>query len=327
MTDGAAYPWPVQPSPTPSDASEGGDLESLPAPRPPAPRPSAPSAAPAASPPPSAAPDSRGPASAGHGRGLRRDVELLEALASDEARANGGGLGVVKIAQLVGRDKGQVSRALRSLAEDGIVERDPLTLEYRVGWRLFSLAGRTYEQRLFRVAQPLVQGLAVDLEETAHLCVLRDRQVLTLLALGALLSRPRLGGAVGAGRLHLLGARAAGGRHPGRAVRALRYRAGPLPGRPASPVHTLPQLWAELQVVRRRGWAEEHEEFEPGLVGVSAPVRDFRGRVIAAVNVSGPSERLGPRLTEAGQATARTAAELSTQLGWLPDDRRTTYTR
>ncbi|MEY9949932.1 IclR family KDG regulon transcriptional repressor [Kitasatospora sp. GAS1066B] len=332
MTDGAAYPWPVQPSPTPSDASEGGDLESLPAPRPPAPRPSAPSAAPspspAASPPPSAAPDSRGPASAGHGRGLRRDVELLEALASDEARANGGGLGVVKIAQLVGRDKGQVSRALRSLAEDGIVERDPLTLEYRVGWRLFSLAGRTYEQRLFRVAQPLVQGLAVDLEETAHLCVLRDRQVLTLLSLSGHSYRAHdwegqwvPAACTSSGRALLVDAT------PDELF--VRFGTEPdlSPGRPASPVHTLPQLWAELQVVRRRGWAEEHEEFEPGLVGVSAPVRDFRGRVIAAVNVSGPSERLGPRLTEAGQATARTAAELSTQLGWLPDDRRTTYTR
>jgi IclR family transcriptional regulator, KDG regulon repressor len=267
-------------------------------------------------------PDPRGPLSAGRGRGLRRDVELLEVLASEEARSNGGGLGVVKIAQLVGRDKGQVSRALRALAEDGIVERDPGTLEYRVGWRLFSLVGRTYEQRLFRQARPLVQNLAVDLEETAHLCVLRDRQVLTLLSLsghsyrahdweGQWVPAP----CTSSGRALLVDAT------PDELYVRFGAQSDLSPGRPASPVHTLPQLWAEIQAVRRRGWAEEREEFEPGLVGVSAPVRDFRGRVVAAVNVSGPVERLGPRMTEAGRATARTAFWLSTYLGWAPTER------
>lgn len=264
-------------------------------------------------------PDPRGPLSDGRGRGLRRDVELLEALASDEARANGGGLGVVRIAQIVGRDKGQVSRALRALADEGIVERDPGTLEYRVGWRLFSLVGRTYEQRLLRLAQPLVQGLAVDLEETAHLCVLHDRQVLTLLSLSGHSYRAHdwegqwvPAACTSSGRALLVDAT------PDELY--VRFGAEPdlSPERPTSPVHTLPQLWAEIQAVRRRGWAEEHEEFEPGLVGVSAPVRDFRGRVIAAINVSGPVERLGTRTAEAGRATARTALRLSIQLGWVP---------
>ncbi|MEV7324627.1 IclR family transcriptional regulator [Streptomyces sp. NPDC093970] len=264
-------------------------------------------------------PDPRGPAADGRGRGLRRDLELLEALASDEARANGGGLGVVRIAQIVGRDKGQVSRSLRALADDGVVERDPGTLEYRIGWRLFSLVGRTYEQRLFRKAQPLVQHLAVDLEETAHLCVLRDRQVLTLLSLSGHSYRAHdwegqwvPAACTSSGRALLVDAT------PDELY--VRFGAAPdlEPKRPASRVHTLPELWAELQAVRRRGWAEEHEEFEPGLVGVSAPVRDFRGRVIAAINVSGPVARLGPRTTDAGRATARTAVRLSVQLGWVP---------
>ncbi|MET8783579.1 IclR family transcriptional regulator [Streptomyces sp. NPDC049097] len=264
-------------------------------------------------------PDPRGPVSDGRGRGLRRDLELLEALASDEARANGGGLGVVRIAQIVGRDKGQISRALRALADEGVVERDPGTLEYRVGWRLFSLVGRTYEQRLFRQAQPLVQHLAVDLEETAHLCVLRDRQVLTLLSLSGHSYRAHdwegqwvPAACTSSGRALLVDAT------PDELYVRFGAESDLAPERPTSRVHTLPELWAELQAVRRRGWAEEHEEFEPGLVGVSAPVRDFRGRVIAAVNVSGPVERLGRRTAEAGRATARTALRLSIQLGWVP---------
>ena len=42
---------------------------------------------------------------------------------------------------------------------------------------------------------------------------------------------------------------------------------------------------------RRRGWAESMGEREAGVASVSAPVID-RGRVVAAVSVSGPIERL-----------------------------------
>ncbi|MDV3127170.1 IclR family transcriptional regulator [Mycobacterium sp. 21AC1] len=50
-----------------------------------------------------------------------------------------------------------------------------------------------------------------------------------------------------------------------------------------------------LADVRRRGWAQSAAEREPGVASVSAPVRDGRGAVIAAVSVSGPIDRMGRR--------------------------------
>jgi DNA-binding IclR family transcriptional regulator len=47
-----------------------------------------------------------------------------------------------------------------------------------------------------------------------------------------------------------------------------------------------------LAAVRRRGWAHSVGEREPGVASVSAPVRSPSGKVIAAVSVSGPIERL-----------------------------------
>jgi len=47
-----------------------------------------------------------------------------------------------------------------------------------------------------------------------------------------------------------------------------------------------------LAAVRRRGWAQSVGEREPGVASVSAPVRGPAGRVVAAVGVSGPIERL-----------------------------------
>ena len=50
-----------------------------------------------------------------------------------------------------------------------------------------------------------------------------------------------------------------------------------------------------LAEVRRRGWASSVAEREPGVASVSAPVRDRQGRVIGAISISGPIERLGRR--------------------------------
>lgn len=50
-----------------------------------------------------------------------------------------------------------------------------------------------------------------------------------------------------------------------------------------------PRVLAE---VRRRGWAASVGEREAGVASVSAPVRSPGGKVIAAVSVSGPLERL-----------------------------------
>jgi DNA-binding IclR family transcriptional regulator len=49
---------------------------------------------------------------------------------------------------------------------------------------------------------------------------------------------------------------------------------------------------ASLAQVRRRGWAASVAEREAGVASVSAPVRGQGSRVVAAISVSGPIERL-----------------------------------
>lgn len=47
-----------------------------------------------------------------------------------------------------------------------------------------------------------------------------------------------------------------------------------------------------LSAVRRRGWAQSVGERESGVASVSAPVRGPDGRVIAALSISGPIDRM-----------------------------------
>jgi DNA-binding IclR family transcriptional regulator len=83
-------------------------------------------------------------------------------------------------------------------------------------------------------------------------------------------------------------------------------------------VTDLASLLAEIGRIRERGYATVDEEFEAGVVGVSAPVYDFRRQIIAAINISAPKARLGRHLDEAGRLAARAATELSTYLGAPP---------
>jgi len=124
--------------------------------------------------------------------GLERGLAVLEALASGESSRRGG-LGVVRLAELVGSDKSQTSRTLVTLAEHGLVERDPDTLAYRVGWQVYALAARAASRACSPPAPRLLRGLVRDLGESAHLSVRQGASVLTL-ALGVARQRdPRTG--------------------------------------------------------------------------------------------------------------------------------------
>ena len=112
---------------------------------------------------------------------LRRGTEILIALGSDEAVEHGG-LGVVRIAELVGREKSQVSRALSALAANGMVDRDPASRAYRPGLAAVC-AGRTLgPPAADLVGRPGPAGLVAESGETAHLSVLQGGEVMTLLS-------------------------------------------------------------------------------------------------------------------------------------------------
>lgn len=70
------------------------------------------------------------------------------------------------------------------------------------------------------------------------------------------------------------------------------------------------RLRAEINRIRKQGWAMVDQELELGLRSIAAPIRDSRGRTIAAVNVSASAtqgsaaevrERLLPALLETAE--------------------------
>jgi IclR family transcriptional regulator, KDG regulon repressor len=249
------------------------------------------------------------------GTGLERDLLLLEHVAAAEARGEGG-LGVTRLAGLTGRDKSFVSRAMRRLSDAGLIERDAASREYRVGWGLFAMAARVSEGRLMRLAPPVMAGLCQAIGETVHLCILRGSEVMTIhtespghgFRASGWLGVPVPAWSTSAGRALLFDASPA--------ELARRFGHAPFPAPPDARVQDRVTLAAVIAEARLRGFVAVDEEFEAGVAGVSAPIRDFSGRVVAAINVSAPADRFRPVLQDVGAQTCVAASEIAASIGW-----------
>ncbi|SEE17682.1 IclR family transcriptional regulator [Ruania alba] len=246
--------------------------------------------------------------------GLRRDVDLLRALASPEAR-RAGGLGVSRLAEITGREKSQVSRALRALATVGLVARDPENRRYQIGWQLFALTAGSEEMHMLEEARGPMDDLLTQIDESVHLCVLHGTDVMTLVT-----QFPHGRRAPGLTAPVVPAHRTSAGRvlcsdHTEKQL-ALRFADVDLASEHRiSRVHSMSDLSAEVARIRQQGYATVDEEWEIGLVGASAPVRNGTGHVVAALNVSARKERVAD-LDALGRTTARAATALSHALGW-----------
>lgn len=195
-------------------------------------------------------------------------MEVLRELASEECLRRGG-LGVVRIAVRLGREKSQVSRALRALQGEGLVQRDPRTRTYQLGWGLYTLAARGIETRLVRTAATHLHRLADEQQADVRLCVLVGGQVLTLISLP----------------IEWAGGAEAPTRTPCGAVLTLDWPDAALGDLVADggPAHT--GLLDSRGQARVRGYVQFPEtDTEPARY--AAPVRDFRGVVLAAIQLT-----------------------------------------
>jgi DNA-binding IclR family transcriptional regulator len=251
---------------------------------------------------------------------IRRGVETLLSLSSEQAIAEGG-LGVTKIAELLGREKSQVSRALSTLAEYGLVDRDPDTLAYRLGWRIFAMANLAGERRLLDYAQPQLSRLVSEFGERAYLSVLQGSDTITILSHQA----PRAVQAVGwVGRTTPAYCTSVGKAllfDHSRAELKLVFEGVEFEPLAVNTARGLDDLEAMIVAARANGYATADEEMEPGLVSVAAPIRDPQGRIVAALNVSAPKYRLAAGFDRLGAALVTAAGELGAALaGERPAD-------
>jgi DNA-binding IclR family transcriptional regulator len=75
---------------------------------------------------------------------------------------------------------------------------------------------------------------------------------------------------------------------------------------------------SRLRAARARGYSIVDEEAEPGLYSLAVPIRDFKGDVVAALQVVGAKTRLQPRLEACATALVSWGRWLESMLGQVP---------
>lgn len=241
---------------------------------------------------------------------IDRSLALLDRLAEEE-----GGLTLLELSERLVLHKSTVHRLLMVLERHRVVEKR--NGRYGLGLKLFELGSRAASHvRLGPRARPYLERLAVEIGETAHLCVLDDDEVFYLEKVEPTRSirvptsvgrrNPAHCTAVGKAMLAFL---------PPRRLEALVRRRG-LRAFTRNTRTNLRDLRRDLALVRERGYAVDSEEIEEGLVCIGAPVRDHTGEVVAALSIAGPAFRLTRRkVPGSARIVLRVAGELSASLG------------
>jgi len=247
-------------------------------------------------------------------------MALLRAL-SDVERETGEGLGVMQLAATTGRDKSQVSRALHALEKVGVVERDAISLRYRLGYGLYVLATRGIDRQLITVASPFLAAAAEELHETVHLCTLAGVGVLTIETVAPPEHEFRASGWVGQtvpaqhcaiGRV-LLGDATRDFVHQRFAT--TRFRSDS----PSQLITSVRDFWTEIERARDQGFTTEVEELEAGIVGAAATIRNERGRIVPAMCTVAPKDRRIDELDVLAAVMVQATNDVSMALGWQPE--------
>jgi len=228
---------------------------------------------------------------------VRNAARLLKVFRSREAD-----LGVSELARRLGLGKSTVHRMLTTLVAEGLIEQNPRTGGYRLGIVMFELGEAVrVHMDLHAAVGPVLDGhevVYVDRLESAH-----------SLRLFTETGRRVPVHCTSSGKVLLA--------YLPEARRQAVLRTAPLTALTPHSITSRSQLEAELDRVRRRGWADAVNEREIGVASIAAPVRDVSGEVVAAISIGVPLarcsvmalRRLAPVIMEAAEAASR-------RLGW-----------
>ena len=243
---------------------------------------------------------------------VERALDILEYLA---------GAGTATLADIV-RDRGLPKSTafvlLVTLRDRGYVIHNAEG-RYQLGLRLVNLGHSAVERiDITEVSQPVMSRLAADIKETVHLGVLSGTSVVQVGKAESPLAvkltsyigqlRPLHSTAMGKTLLAFLPAD----------EREDLLRRITLARKTPRTITRPEVLRQELDEVCARGYAVDDEETNMGVRCVGAPIRNYTGRVVAALSVSGPAERIPlSRVPEVAQKVMAGAQEISRALGYL----------
>ncbi len=241
-----------------------------------------------------------------------RSFDILEALSRSSGR-----MSLAELSVRVGLNLSTCHHLVATIARRGYISQDRATRQYSLGNRIFELSdARTRQIDLHDLAMPFLDRLRRETGEAIQLAVIEGADLVTIakvashhaVRVDSALSTANAAHATAVGKAILAWL-------PEGEIDAILHAKGQACFTP----HTIPTraaLIEALRLVRRHGYAEDREEFQPNVYGAGAAIRSHKGTVVGALGVSLPMMRAtADAMAATRRAVMDAAADLSRALG------------
>lgn len=228
-------------------------------------------------------------------------------------------LGVTKIAELIDVNKSSAYRLLSTLEQHDYVRRNPETKKYKLGLVFLKYYSNIIsDMNLTHIARPFLEKLVADTGESAHLCVLSKNNTAIFIdnisSPGKININVRIGSeeefycsAVGKNLVAFMPPEKLN-----KLLENIEFKQHTL-----RTITSKNVLLEQLEKIRLQGFALDDEEIFTGVRCVVAPIRDYKGNVIASIGISGSANRIEiSNIEEYAQAVMAAAKDISEKLGF-----------
>lgn len=224
---------------------------------------------------------------------------------------------VSKLAIELGLSKSTVSRILSTLASEGFVVKNPKDGSYQLGLAVLTLGGIvTSHLDVHQEAAPVLNQVVNRTGETAHLAILDGFDTIYIQKKEC--NHP----------VRIL--THVGRRNPayctssGKVLLAFNNEQviediiqNGLKKFSKNTITDPDELRRELKMIRKQGYATSKEELTEGTRSVAAPIRDWKGKVVSAVTIVGPVQRIQDhKIPTIARVVKEAGKEASERLGY-----------
>lgn len=224
---------------------------------------------------------------------------------------------VSELASELNIGKSTVSRLLSTLASQGYVRKDIETQKYSLGFKVLSLYGILISHlEILKEARPIMEKLSEVTLESIQIAELEDSQIIYI---DQIQSKHPVHILAHIGRINPIHCTSSG-------KLLLAYQNEETIKKLLSTEflsytpHTITDpniLLEELSLIRREGFCISTNEFVEGVISLSAPIRDYKKNVIAAISIVGPTQRIdGKNVFKYLEKLLSSAKEISKNLGF-----------
>lgn len=235
----------------------------------------------------------------------------------EEVARHRDGIGLADLSRLVGLHNSTTFHLAKTMAALGYVRQEKDTKRYRIGRPLFALAASALDEiEMINVATPILEELARQTGECSHFAVRMGDAIVVIARTsgpGAFQLADRVG-VVRPAHCTALGKAILAALPPDQ-LAALLKRTGLKPSTEKS-ITEIPVLLREIEEIKRTAIAFDDGEFNLEVRCIAVPVKNFTGKVIGALGVSGPVWRLSNQAVKSrAKLVQEAAARLSGEFG------------